>query len=109
MSVQPLFTPLLRMGDLDLPNRIVMAPLTRMRAGSVDHVRRDPLRKNLSVKLRRATLQCRHYGGSEAANSWIVEKWHVGYGTPDFRPGLLHLVCHESECDLRVSASSVLR
>ena len=31
MSVQPLFTPL-RMGDLDLPNRIVMAPLTRMRA-----------------------------------------------------------------------------
>src|SRR5258708_28869758 len=37
MSVQPLFTPL-RMGDLDLPNRIVMAPLTRMRAGSMDHV-----------------------------------------------------------------------
>jgi N-ethylmaleimide reductase len=35
MSVQPLFTPL-RMGDLDLPNRIVMAPLTRMRAGSMD-------------------------------------------------------------------------
>src|SRR6202140_4517016 len=32
MSVQPLFTPV-RMGDLDLPNRIVMAPLTRMRAG----------------------------------------------------------------------------
>ena len=37
MSFQPLFTPL-RMGDLDLPNRIVMAPLTHMRAGSVDHV-----------------------------------------------------------------------
>src|SRR6266481_3552792 len=37
MSVQPLFTPL-RMGDLDLPNRSVMAPLTRMRAGSMDHV-----------------------------------------------------------------------
>jgi N-ethylmaleimide reductase len=32
MSVQPLLTPV-RMGDLDLPNRIVMAPLTRMRAG----------------------------------------------------------------------------
>ena len=31
MSNQPLFTPY-RMGDLDLPNRIVMAPLTRMRA-----------------------------------------------------------------------------
>src|ERR1700729_3452253 len=37
MSVQPLFTPV-RMGDLDLPNRIVMAPLTRMRTGPVDHV-----------------------------------------------------------------------
>ena len=37
MSVQPLFTPL-RIGDLDLPNRIVMAPLTRMRAGPIDHV-----------------------------------------------------------------------
>ena len=32
MSVQPLFTPL-RMGDLDLPNRIVMAPLTRYALG----------------------------------------------------------------------------
>jgi hypothetical protein len=36
MSNQPLFTPY-RMGDLDLPNRI-MAPLTRMRAQSHDHV-----------------------------------------------------------------------
>ena len=36
-SAQPLFTPY-RMGDLDLPNRVVMAPLTRMRAGSDDHV-----------------------------------------------------------------------
>src|ERR1700727_674168 len=34
---QPLFTPY-RMEDLDLPNRIVMAPLTRMRAQSYDHV-----------------------------------------------------------------------
>ena len=33
MSRQPLFTPY-RMGDLGLPNRIVMAPLTRMRAQS---------------------------------------------------------------------------
>src|SRR6202030_2614483 len=37
MSGQPLFTPI-RMGNLHLPNRIVMAPLTRMRAGSLDHV-----------------------------------------------------------------------
>ena len=37
MSVQPLFTPY-RMDDLDLPNRIVTAPRTRMRAGPDDHV-----------------------------------------------------------------------
>ncbi len=37
MSVQPLFTPV-RMGDLDLSNRIVMAPLTGVRAGPIDHV-----------------------------------------------------------------------
>ena len=37
MSVQPFFAPV-RMGELDLPNRIVMAPLTRMRAGPIDHV-----------------------------------------------------------------------
>jgi N-ethylmaleimide reductase len=34
---QPLFTPH-KMGDLPLPNRIVLAPLTRMRAGPDDHV-----------------------------------------------------------------------
>jgi 2,4-dienoyl-CoA reductase-like NADH-dependent reductase (Old Yellow Enzyme family) len=37
MSNQPLFTPY-RMGELDLPNRIVMAPLTRMRVQPHDHV-----------------------------------------------------------------------
>src|ERR1700733_12742164 len=36
-DVLPLFTPF-RMGNLDLPNRIVMAPLTRMRARSSDQV-----------------------------------------------------------------------
>jgi N-ethylmaleimide reductase len=40
MSTKTLFTPV-RMGDLDLPNRIVMAPLTRMRAGSSDYVPSD--------------------------------------------------------------------
>ena len=33
----PLFTPY-RMGNLNLPNRIVLAPMTRMRARSDDHV-----------------------------------------------------------------------
>lgn len=35
MFARPLVIPV-RMGDLDLPNRIAMAPLTRMRAGSID-------------------------------------------------------------------------
>jgi 2,4-dienoyl-CoA reductase-like NADH-dependent reductase (Old Yellow Enzyme family) len=37
MSVQPLFNPV-RMGERDLAKRIVMAPITRMRAGPIDHV-----------------------------------------------------------------------
>src|SRR5258706_7062867 len=37
MPTQPLFSPY-RMGELDLCNRIVGAPLTRMRARSDDHV-----------------------------------------------------------------------
>src|SRR5258708_39604702 len=36
-SQQPLFTPV-RMGKLTLPSRIVMAPLTRMRANNPGHV-----------------------------------------------------------------------
>ena len=35
-SDQPLFTPV-RMGELQLRNRIVMAPLTRMRASNPEH------------------------------------------------------------------------
>ena len=35
-SSRPLLTPY-RMGDLDLPNRVIMAPLTRMRADPDDH------------------------------------------------------------------------
>src|ERR1700677_3696433 len=36
-TLQPLLTPV-SMGDLLLPNRIVMAPLTRMRAANSGHV-----------------------------------------------------------------------
>src|ERR1700692_3147157 len=36
-SSGPLLTPY-RMGDLALPNRVIMAPLTRMRANPDDHV-----------------------------------------------------------------------
>jgi N-ethylmaleimide reductase len=51
MSVQPLFT-LLRIGDLDLPNCILMAPLTRKRAGSSDH---EPIARQAEYYAQRAS------------------------------------------------------
>jgi 2,4-dienoyl-CoA reductase-like NADH-dependent reductase (Old Yellow Enzyme family) len=58
MPNQPLFTPY-RMGDLDLPNRIVMAPLTRMRAQPHDHVP--------------TTLQAEYYAQRASAGLIITE------------------------------------
>ncbi len=75
MLTQPLFTPY-RMGDLDLPNRIVMAPLTRMRAQSHDHV---PTR-----------LQAEYYAQRASAGLIITEATAVspeGFGWTD-TPGL---------------------
>ncbi|MEY2486040.1 MAG: N-ethylmaleimide reductase, partial [Verrucomicrobiota bacterium] len=75
MSVQPLFTPL-RMGDLDLPNRIVMAPLTRMRAGSIDHVP--------------TALQAEYYAQRASAGLIVAEATAIsadGFGYAD-TPGL---------------------
>src|SRR5260370_28833834 len=75
MSVQPLFTPP-RMGDLDLPNRIVMAPLTRMRAGSIDHVP--------------TALQAEYYAQRGAAGLIVAEATAIsadGFGYAD-TPGL---------------------
>jgi hypothetical protein len=75
MSVQPLFTPV-RMGDLDLPNRIVMAPLTRMRAGSIDHVP--------------TALQAEYYAQRASAGPIVAEATAIspeGFGwadTPDY-------------------------
>jgi 2,4-dienoyl-CoA reductase-like NADH-dependent reductase (Old Yellow Enzyme family) len=60
MSNQPLFTPY-RMGDLDLPNRIVMAPLTRMRAQSHDHVP--------------TTLQAEYYAQRASAGLIIADQY----------------------------------
>jgi N-ethylmaleimide reductase len=40
MNSQPLLTPV-RMGKLELRNRIIMAPLTRMRASNAGHVPTD--------------------------------------------------------------------
>jgi N-ethylmaleimide reductase len=75
MSGQPLFTPL-RMGDLDLPNRIVLAPLTRMRAGSMDHVP--------------TTLQVEYYAQRASAGLIVAEATAIsadGFGYAD-TPGL---------------------
>jgi N-ethylmaleimide reductase len=75
MSVQPLFTPV-RMGDLDLPNRIVMAPLTRMRAGSIDHVP--------------TALQAEYYAQRASAGLIVAEATAIspdGFGYAD-TPGL---------------------
>ena len=75
MSIQPLFTPY-RMGTLDLPNRIVMAPLTRMRAGSDDHVP--------------TTLQAEYYAQRATAGLIVTEGVAIspeGFGWAD-TPGL---------------------
>ena len=75
MSNHPLFTRY-RMGDLDLPNRIVMAPLTRMRAQSHDHVP--------------TTLQAEYYAQRASAGLIIAEATAIspeGFGWVD-TPGL---------------------
>jgi 2,4-dienoyl-CoA reductase-like NADH-dependent reductase (Old Yellow Enzyme family) len=75
MSNQPLFMPY-RMGDLDLPNRIVMAPLTRMRAQSHDHVP--------------TALQAEYYAQRASAGLVIAEATAIspeGFGWAD-TPGL---------------------
>jgi N-ethylmaleimide reductase len=75
MSVQRLFTPA-RMGDLDLPNRIVMAPLTRMRARSNDHVP--------------TALQAEYYAQRASAGLIVAEATAIspdGFGWAD-TPGL---------------------
>jgi len=64
------------MGDLDLPNRIVMAPLTRMRAGSIDHVP--------------TALQAEYYAQRASAGLIVAEATAIspdGFGYAD-TPGL---------------------
>jgi N-ethylmaleimide reductase len=75
MSAPPLFNRF-RMGALDLPNRIVMAPLTRMRAGSVDHVP--------------TALQAEYYAQRASAGLIVSEATAIsadGFGWAD-TPGL---------------------
>lgn len=71
----PLFSPV-QMGALSLPNRIVMAPLTRMRANNPDHVPTE--------------LHARYYAQRASAGVMIGECTAIspdGYGWAD-TPGL---------------------
>jgi N-ethylmaleimide reductase len=119
-SVKPLFTPF-RMGDLDLPNRIVMAPLTRMRARSIDHV---PTQVQADYYVQRASaglivaeataISAEGFGWADTAGLWSAEQvrgwaqvtdavhaaggriiaqlWHTGaISHPELRGGLLPL------------------
>ncbi len=75
MQDQPLFAPY-RMGALDLPNRIVMAPLTRMRADSQSHAP--------------SLLQAEYYAQRASAGLIIAEATAIsadGFGWAD-TPGL---------------------
>ena len=64
------------MGDLDLPNRIVMAPLTRMRAHPLDHVP--------------TPLQAEYYAQRASAGLIIAEATAIspeGFGWADTMDG----------------------
>src|SRR6202171_5478176 len=74
-SSEPLLTPY-RMGDLDLPNRVIMAPLTRMRANPDDHVP--------------TALQAEYYAQRASAGLIVAEATAIspeGFGWAD-TPGL---------------------
>jgi N-ethylmaleimide reductase len=112
-----LFTPI-RMGSLQLPNRIVMAPLTRMRAGSIDHVpsqlQADYYSQRASAGLivsEATAISPEGYGWADTPGLWnaeqvrgwqrvthavhaaggriIAQLWHTGaISHPDLRDGL---------------------
>jgi N-ethylmaleimide reductase len=120
MTTQPLFTRY-RMGDLVLPNRIVMAPLTRMRAGSHDHVPTAvqaeyyAQRANAGLIITEATaISPDGFGWADTPGLWTAEQvrgwrrvtdavhaaggrivaqlWHTGaLSHPDLRNGALPL------------------
>ncbi len=115
---QPLFTPV-RMGKLKLPNRIVMAPLTRMRAANPGHA---PTELHAEYYAQRASAgliigECTEispaaYGWADTPGLWSIEQvrgwrkvtdavhkkgglmyaqlWHTGaLSHPDFFDGAL--------------------
>src|ERR1700724_3257548 len=101
---QPLFTPV-RMGELELPNRIVMAPLTRMRAANPGHA---PTELHAEYYAQRASAgliigECTEispdaYGWADTPGLWSAEQvrgWRavteaVHQGRLDVRTALAH-------------------
>ena len=115
---QPLFTPV-QMGELQLPNRIITAPLTRMRAANPGHV---PTELHVEYYAQRASAgliigECTEispaaYGRADTPGLWSAEQvrgwravteavhqksgliyaqlWHTGaMSHPDFFDGAL--------------------
>ncbi len=86
---QPLFTPV-RMGALKLPNRIVMAPLTRMRAANPSH---EPTALHAEYYAQRASAgliigECTEispgaYGWADTPGLWSVEQVRGWRGVTD--------------------------
>ena len=88
-KLQPLFTPV-RMGKLELPNRIVMAPLTRMRAANPEHA---PTELHARYYAQRATAgliigECTEispeaYGWADTPGLWSTEQVRGWRGVTD--------------------------
>jgi N-ethylmaleimide reductase len=86
---QPLFTPV-RMGKLELPNRIVMAPLTRMRAANPGHT---PTELHAEYYAQRAAAgliigECTEispaaYGWADTPGLWSAEQIRGWRGVTD--------------------------
>src|SRR5258708_32439658 len=95
---QPLFTGV-RMGKLELPNRIVMAPLTRMRAANSGNA---PTELHAEYYAQRASAgliigECTEispdaYGWADTPGLWSAEEvqgWRGGTGAVDQRGRLM--------------------
>jgi N-ethylmaleimide reductase len=134
MTFESLFKPI-RMGSLDLPNRIVMAPLTRMRASSADAIPTElqaeyyAQRASAGLIIAEATaISPDGYGWADTPGLWnaaqvrgwrkvtdavhaaggriVAQLWHTGaIAHPDLRGGALPL----SASDVNVQHESVTR
>src|SRR5271169_361361 len=88
-TLQPLFTPV-RMGDLALPNRIVMAPLTRMRAANPGHVPTEVMARYYAQRATAGIIigECtaispQGYGWADTPGLWSAEQVRGWRGVTD--------------------------